>query len=284
MKVRWKPDWSSTGRARVVAWTVLAPLVVAAFVVCVDFTVLGPVTTGARATSIMMSVILPLLIAPPLFLFFTVKQRELAIAKEKLHVAATTDSLTGCLNRGAFIERAEALMSDRSQAHGALLVIDADRFKVINDRYGHHVGDEALVAIADAIRGVLRRNDLFGRLGGEEFGVLLPGVDYGHASLVAERIRDAIACADLSAGGNLPELTVSVGGALFESEMEFTDLFRIADRRLYSAKDAGRNRIDVRPVNAPAEFEDFAAARRSAVAGSQALSAARSSSDISKLA
>ncbi|MEX1180480.1 MAG: GGDEF domain-containing protein [Cucumibacter sp.] len=253
-------DWSTRGLARVVLWTVCGPLAVTAIAVAYDLAMLGPIVSEARVLSIVGSIGIPLIIAPPLFLFFTRQVRELAIAKQTLSITASTDGLTGCLNRGAFIAGAETMLGAGGEPRGALLVIDADNFKIINDRFGHHAGDEALVIIAAAIRTDLRDTDLVGRLGGEEFGVLLPRADFARAEGIAERIRDAIARAAFTAGGKLRALTVSVGGAMFEDAVEFSHLFHIADRRLYEAKGAGRNRIAVRPVNAPETEPGFAEA------------------------
>jgi diguanylate cyclase (GGDEF)-like protein len=157
--------------------------------------------------------------------------------------------LTACLNRGAFtdkvndyIERAE--FGAVSQC-GALLVIDADHFKAINDRFGHEHGDEALRTIARTVRSMLRSDDSVGRLGGEEFGVFLPGVDLPTASLIAERIRRAVNLAVFAPGGELRQLSVSVGGASFDAPTDFAELFRVADSRLYEAKRFGRNRVEV---------------------------------------
>ena len=241
-------DWSARGMARVIAWTVGGTLGAMVVAVGYDLLSLGPIDSDARVISMIGSVGIPLVLAPGLFLFFTLKVRELAITQEKLRIAATTDGLTGILNRGAFIDAAERILETGKKQSGALLVIDADHFKVINDRFGHHAGDEALVVITNAIRGVLRTGDLVGRLGGEEFGVFLPGTEYLKAAQIAERIRVGIERAALSSGRRLPELTVSVGGAMFDDPVEFSALFRVADRRLYEAKGAGRNRTAIGPM------------------------------------
>jgi diguanylate cyclase (GGDEF)-like protein len=197
---------------------------------------------------------LPLaLTAPALYLLLS-KIRQLAIVQEQLSVFASTDSLTDLMNRRAFITCVETALapSRRRDATtlGALLVLDADHFKVINDRFGHDVGDEALRLIAAAIRGALRDRDIVGRVGGEEFSVFLPGTDGAEAQRIAERIRQAVAAIDFRPAGERHPLTVSVGGAVFARRIAFQDLYRIADRRLYAAKDAGRDRVDLAPVPA----------------------------------
>lgn len=122
-------------------------------------------------------------------------------------------------------------------------MIDADHFKKINDRFGHYEGDVALKVIAQAIRSTVRRTDLVGRLGGEEFGVFLPGASQSGARMVAERIRQNDSRAAFRPASKAWQLSVSVGCAAFERRIGFSVLFRIADERLYEAKSAGRNRV-----------------------------------------
>lgn len=129
-----------------------------------------------------------------------------------------------------------------------MLIIDADNFKSVNDHFGHDRGDEALIAIAKAIKDMLREPDLVGRLGGEEFGVFLPGASREQAELVAERIRQNVTAARFTPNGHTHPLSVSVGGAVFEKELPFAELFRLADQQLYAAKQSGRNRVAIAPI------------------------------------
>jgi diguanylate cyclase len=194
------------------------------------------------------SIIVPLFLVPGFFTALIFKLKELSVANEKLAVVASTDSLTACLNRGAFTEHVEKWLESRDRMHmeasGALLVIDADHFKKINDRFGHDSGDEALIIIARTIGSVLRDSDLMGRMGGEEFAVFLPDADSETAALVAERIRHAVNMAVFAPFGELRQLSVSIGGAVFSEAADFRDLFQMADRRLYEAKQFGRNRVE----------------------------------------
>ena len=125
----------------------------------------------------------------------------------------------------------------------ALLVIDADHFKTINDRFGHHRGDEVLQLIAEAIRSNVRDGDLVGRLGGEEFGVFMHGANDIIALHVGERIRKSINSLFVRSEGIAQRLSVSIGGATFAGAIGFAELFRVADTRLYEAKRQGRNRV-----------------------------------------
>lgn len=197
---------------------------------------------------------LAVILTGPILAFLAYRLRELAAANRRLGVVASTDSLTSCLNRGAFSSRVDERLSEEGRhqrrIRGALLVIDADHFKQINDSYGHDTGDEALRVIAGAIRGQVRKGDLVGRLGGEEFGVFLPGATQENALGVAERIRRSISEIAFRPGGRPHQLTVSVGGVSFEDQLGFVELFRIADRRLYQAKHSGRNRIELTHIQA----------------------------------
>jgi diguanylate cyclase len=200
------------------------------------------------------AIALSIALAGPILLFLALKLRELAIANQRLGVVASTDSLTACLNRGSFSEKVDEQLASVGNAakriKGALLIIDADHFKAINDTYGHEEGDEALRIIAAQIRGQVRKGDLVGRIGGEEFGVFLPGASQENAVGVAERIRRSISEIAFRPRGVKHALTVSVGGVSFEDQLGFVELYRIADRRLYQAKNGGRNRIELTHIQA----------------------------------
>ncbi len=160
---------------------------------------------------------------------------------------AETDALTGMLNRRHILEMGHRMMQ-RCRRDGrpcAMLMLDVDRFKEINDRFGHLAGDKALRAVARALGSCLRPGDQIGRYGGEEFAMILPGADAREAGIVAERLRAAVAqlTPDWAAGAE--PLTVSGGIAIFSGEpQEFDELILRADRALYRAKDGGRNRME----------------------------------------
>jgi diguanylate cyclase len=126
---------------------------------------------------------------------------------------------------------------------GALLVVDADYFKGINDRYGHSNGDVALKLIAERLKEEVRANDLVGRIGGEEFGVFLPRVDAASALEIAERIRRAVAHSAFAPSGVPAPISVSIGAAVFHGPISYERLFATADSLLYEAKYLGRNRV-----------------------------------------
>jgi diguanylate cyclase (GGDEF)-like protein len=203
---------------------------------------------GARQLSFGAAMVLPVILSGPIFYVFASKLRQLAIAHHELAIIASRDSLTTVLNRGAFVTLVDAYLSDvRAQrcSAGGLLVMDADHFKQVNDRFGHANGDTALRLIADGIRYGLRGTDLVGRVGGEEFAVFLPGADQGEALAVAERIRTQVHAIDFRPAEVRLPLSVSIGGVTFVGPMTFTELFSAADARLYAAKEAGRDCIDL---------------------------------------
>ncbi len=243
-------DFSPRGWGRVILWTTLGTLGCIAVALYVDSFNFMMLNEEQRTRAILTDMLLPLLLAPPLLLFFTSKLRELAIAHRELSIVASKDSLTSVLNRGAFTTLVDAYLSQvREQQRGALLVVDADNFKAINDSYGHDRGDEALRIIARSIAGILRGVDLVGRIGGEEFGVFLPGSTVPQAEAVAERIRKIVNDVEFMPDGQRRHLSVSVGGAVFDRRLLFNELFRVADQQLYAAKHGGRNRISVTPVS-----------------------------------
>jgi diguanylate cyclase (GGDEF)-like protein len=254
-----KLDWSPGGWPRVYLATILGTL--ACIVITHAFDAPNYLTLAgeARMRALLIDTLLPLFLAAPALFLLTNKIRQLAIAHEQLTIYASTDGLTQILNRAAFSTLVDAYLTEvrahEERAYGALLIIDADNFKSVNDRYGHDRGDEALVTIAQSIKSTLRAPDLVGRLGGEEFGVFLPGADPVQAETVAERIRKAVNDADFPPAGRPHALSVSVGGAVFDRRLPFADLFRLADQQLYVAKQNGRNRVamsPVRPTSLPA--------------------------------
>ena len=241
-----KLDFSPRGKARVYLLTVLGTLLcigVAYFVDSFDF------ATGVWTTGGINNFIIPLVLATPLLHFTLSKLRELAIAHHELMHVAATDALTSLLNRRAFNAMVEGYLERMEQRkaapEGALLIVDIDHFKDINDRFGHDCGDEALVLISRTLRETVRDIDLVGRMGGEEFGIFLPDADPGRAADVAERIRVAIQGITFLPTGQRHQISASVGGAVFDRHLTFEELYHVADQRLYAAKREGRNRVDL---------------------------------------
>ena len=173
---------------------------------------------------------------------------KLQHANALLHELAIRDHLTSSLNRRHFYNVAEAELQ-RAQRYAApmsLLLLDLDDFKGVNDRHGHACGDAMLCQLVDLIQGRLRNSDVLARLGGEEFVVLLPETELEAATLLADRLREAIAKQPFEHGGMRVPLTASWGVATAHPEDNGIDvLLDRADRALYAAKDSGRNRVCV---------------------------------------
>jgi len=158
--------------------------------------------------------------------------------------ASLTDPLTGVANRRGFFHTGERLLLRARHARrpAALLLLDLDRFKNINDRFGHQVGDEVLTGFSRLAASQLRPADLFGRIGGEEFAMLLPNTEEKAAMQLAERLRTAVAARPLSLGKHALSATISIGVALSDSaKPDLDSLLKMADQALYRAKATGRN-------------------------------------------
>jgi diguanylate cyclase (GGDEF)-like protein len=166
--------------------------------------------------------------------------------EQELQRLATTDSLTGLPNRRHFMEQLEYELAriKRFGKPASLLMLDLDHFKRVNDTYGHAAGDAVLRHFAELAQTSLREIDLIGRLGGEEFGVLLPGTTQPGAIELAERLREAVAAAPVMAGEHQIPVTVSIGIAEFDpTDPHPDDILARADVALYKAKESGRNRV-----------------------------------------
>ena len=169
---------------------------------------------------------------------------DLVRQAEQLRLLANIDGMTGAANRRYFVERAEAEWRRfaRYRQPLSLLALDIDLFKSINDRFGHDVGDEVIRAVAGACTESVRDCDVLGRMGGEEFAVLLPHSDLEHARIVAERIRQQVEQMRVCSGGQEVSATVSIGVAQAEAGMtDIGTLLKRADQALYAAKRSGRN-------------------------------------------
>lgn len=229
----------------------------------VGMIVLGPVQVMTDPVALGLCVLCPLLIAWPSSAVNFRKNAQIEDAHARLSLAhgelkaahaalaetharleerSRRDAMTGLLNRESFHETLDRTCT--SGDGGALLIIDADHFKTINDTHGHLVGDAALVAIADAVARAVPEGCTLGRIGGEEFAACLSAADPVDAESCAEKIRDSVARIRFQAGDgtNLP-LTVSIGVVDFGGSASMAQMLRLADKRLYAAKRSGRNRV-----------------------------------------
>ena len=175
-------------------------------------------------------------------------QEELMAARENLRQQALHDALTGIANRGAALDALRCALSRAARERGpvALLMCDVDRFKSINDRFGHPAGDQVLCEAAMRMRSAVRAYDVVGRYGGEEFLVILPGTSLEGARAQAERLREALADAPFQLEGGPMRVTCSFGVAWRDIvfEEDGSALIREADQALYQAKANGRNRVE----------------------------------------
>jgi diguanylate cyclase (GGDEF)-like protein len=157
--------------------------------------------------------------------------------------AATIDPLTGLFNRATTLDRLATVLEEMAVAeHGAVLLLDIDHFKTINDQLGHAAGDECLRKIGAIMRNAVRGGDTAGRIGGEEFLIVMPGATRDVALGVAERLRLAIALGGMRYANGEP-VTASIGASVMQIGDTLESLVARADRGLYEAKRQGRNRI-----------------------------------------
>jgi diguanylate cyclase (GGDEF)-like protein len=159
-----------------------------------------------------------------------------ALAQKARH-----DAMTGALTREAFLTELNAVSA--AGRPGTLLLADADHFKRINDNFGHQTGDEALVAIAAAIRETTGVEDFWGRIGGEEFAIFLDGAGVTEGLAVAETLRRRAEATDIRREKGRVPVTISIGGIAVEGHFNIRQAIADADRRLYRAKRIGRNRV-----------------------------------------
>ncbi|MDX2322377.1 MAG: sensor domain-containing diguanylate cyclase [Moritella sp.] len=173
-------------------------------------------------------------------------EMQLAILSKELHKRASTDELTSISNRHNFYEMAEIEFHNAQIGHQplTLILIDIDNFKLINDNLGHAAGDAALKAFAHNTKGKLRTRDLFGRIGGDEFSIILPNTDTKESLIIAERLRNTIATMTIRHKEQCFQLTASIGIVQASLTMlSIHDVINAADKALYQAKSEGRNKV-----------------------------------------
>ncbi len=194
---------------------------------------------GALAAMLATLLAEAILIFRPLF-------RKLEITQKTLLNAAITDPMTGCRNRRYFMEVGTHEV-DRARRSGDPLMVallDIDHFKSVNDTYGHAVGDDTIKMITKGIQEVIRTSDVVGRIGGEEFAILLPNTNPENAKIVFEKLRKHIEDKPVEIPSGAFRVTVSIGATSFQSTDEnIDDVLNRADKALYDAKNSGRNRV-----------------------------------------
>ena len=229
----WAQRTRNQGRRSWHAWLALGAIVSAPLL-------LGMVLTGLITPEVATARLGVDLITAFVFgKMFETEQRR-AQRERQLNRAASTDPLTGLPNRRALMDFVNGL-DDKRRESMALLIVDADHFKSINDIHGHAVGDQVLQAIAETLTSVIREGDIAARFGGEEFAVMLQVAQQADGFAVADRLRHALSQHHLIGGKNL-KVTVSVGGTRIPADtFDFAAAYARADAALYSAKRLGRN-------------------------------------------
>jgi len=188
--------------------------------------------------AVLIAAIIPLLIAPPISFVALNVLRLLTNTIDRLDHYVRHDALTGVLSRVCLLGQTH----EQLRGGGAFLMIDADHFKSINDSHGHDIGDEALKRLAEVLRSAMPANGLVGRLGGEEFGVFLPGLTSAEAGVVAAGLCNAMRSSGKLIANREINLTVSIGVALHLSSATLEQTMKAADEALYQAKRSGRDR------------------------------------------
>ena len=199
---------------------------------------LSPV--GLEPVALVPASVVPLIIAP--FASFWAAHAMLRIHRlnQRLEHLVRHDQMTGLMTRGAFFERFDGAAPP---GPGALLVLDIDRFKRVNDTHGHHVGDHVICEVARVLKALIGPQGMVARLGGEEFVAFLPGVDPQGATASAEDLRAAIEATRLPLTAEAIRCTISVGVGHYDGASSLDAALRRADRALYQAKHLGRNRV-----------------------------------------
>jgi diguanylate cyclase (GGDEF)-like protein len=168
-------------------------------------------------------------------------EEELHVAKKNAERRALTDDLTQIKNRRAVLEESQAVF-DHVVGTISLVIIDVDYFKRINDKYGHAVGDVVLQELSTLIDKNIRKDDIFGRVGGEEFALILPDTDLQTAQMISEKLRQKINALQINTHEHCLSLTCSFGVSTC-SKSSFEELYSNADKALYQAKNDGRDRV-----------------------------------------
>ena len=221
--------------------TLIASLAVFGFTVATDVVDVTPLATS--------TFVLTLCVTGIFFHVFRAQAIDAldTIAQQNriLDAAARRDPLTGLFNRRAFQDALDAhLSADGASTPFSVAFVDVDRFKEINDRHGHAVGDEVLVAVARMLQSALRSQDVLARIGGEEFAVLLPSTDLSSSLSVAERLRSTIGAMRTDAADGAASVTVSIGLAGSQSAFGSVEaMLEAADAAMYTAKREGRDRV-----------------------------------------
>ncbi len=232
-------------RAHIWRFTVCVTLfsVFASEVLLVSVHLLFGASAFVPSTIYFVAAVIAILVSTPVTYVLAMQGHQLAQVQQDLMRLAETDSLTGLTNRRSFFSHSTDVLA-AAKLDGkpvTLMVLDADYFKQLNDTYGHAVGDAGLKFISESLQQCVRSTDVTCRLGGEEFAILLPGMDAITATPLAKRIVDTISAKPMVTDNRIIEMSVSCGYADTGVAYDMTQLFKAADDALYAAKADGRN-------------------------------------------
>ena len=232
-------------RRQIVVRTLLLIVAIVLFAQGVNALLVGPMDTQARIADVLMTLQITLIVGTPFTLYLNLLQARADLAADYFRILSRTDPLTGLLNRRAFVDllkgRADDQSDDRQQ--NALLILDLDHFKQVNDDHGHDAGDSALIQLAELFQANLRADDIVARLGGEEFAVALSRSSLRETRRVAQRLRHAVENHTFRFDRRVISLTVSIGLVRCDQGDDLEAAMRKADLLTYQSKRDGRNRI-----------------------------------------
>ena len=209
-------------------------------------TALGSAIFGEfRRDFFVYATVIPIVIGLPSITWATNTIYEMTRLKDEIERIAHTDELTGIANRRAFFNDAACLAEDIISNHTchAMIIIDVDNFKIINDAYGHQAGDRALIVVASLLATAAQTCDVVGRIGGEEFAMFVASRFIHDSVNLAEKIRERVANTPIVVDNVSFSITVSIGHTVFEPSDTLISAMRRADKALYIAKSTGRNRL-----------------------------------------
>lgn len=234
------------GRFNTVAIVTFITATTSAVVTAIAISLLSSSGAGIGfKAAILLAICVPIVVTPPIVWCLVGLILRTFENEKEMRRLASFDSLTGLLSRHAFFENATnyTSLANRESTVFSVMIIDLDKFKSINDKYGHPAGDAVLKLFAEVVNSVARRSDILGRLGGEEFAMLLPSTSTEEALEFSGRLHNAINKAVLKYNDKIISYTASIGLTSFDPESSDTidDLLARADLALYQAKRAGRN-------------------------------------------
>ncbi len=235
----------SSKRRQIIARSLLLMVAIVVFAQGANAYMISPLEPDARLADSIMTLKVTLIVGAPFTLYVNLLQARADLATEHFRILSRTDPLTGLLNRRAFLD----LLKRRSDKHeaghkeNALLILDLDHFKKVNDDHGHDAGDSTLIQLAELFRANLRADDIVARLGGEEFAVALSRSSPRETSQVAQRLRKSVEDHPFLFDRRTIRMTVSIGLVRYSDADDLESAMRKADLLAYKSKKNGRNRV-----------------------------------------